>query len=577
MAYLNELPPCLLLKVFSYLPISEVIRLKLVCKAWQEISAFVRFKSLSIYRYDFEKVEEQPLIKPERFPENFDLYINDFEKFFRSTGPMVNKVQRLVVCLYAHPVNYENKRLEKFLHRFRLLEELELRVLGFDYFPDGAYPTFSLKLKRLRKLEINYKYRIIKLDCPQLSYLDVEKSNLSTCRIRYPEKLRTLVVSKSSLNRYNFRRFVNLRNLVLDLYFGIINEFTGTFFAGLPKSLRRLAFFFGGPFRTRYLNWLNFEDYLNKSYTTDREDSCLRVFYLGIELSLSRFTDIEREPLPAMPDENSKFMLANLASSVDANFCLNDQIDYETLERHLPSFDPFYEKLHPDCPYLCLDISENVTDHVGPLKLIEKSKASILSITAAFPRSFYERLAEIGSSSIQSLTLNAASFNAEPGVLDFLLRMNGLYEAVVENCPPLPLTEILDLLISAFEKLKNLIFLNFFCEKSFWSNVLLSEYFILAVRYRNEDGVEKSIERTCEFERNEQNGLDVLRYLNARLKQNSHLRAPDTNQIWEGLESLFLTEELEHQAWQDRFAFRAIKNYTKAIPIYCYDSPRESP
>ena len=48
MVQLSDLPPCLLLKIFSYLPIRDVIRIKLVCKAWQEISCYFRLKSLSL-------------------------------------------------------------------------------------------------------------------------------------------------------------------------------------------------------------------------------------------------------------------------------------------------------------------------------------------------------------------------------------------------------------------------------------------------------------------------------------------------------------------------------------------------
>ena len=77
--------------------------------------------------------------------------------------------------------------------------------------------------------------------------------------------------------------------------------------------------------------------------------------------------------------------------------------------------------------------------------------------------------------------------------------------------------------------------------------------------------------RTCEFKRyGPTNELDILRYLNARLKQNSRPRAPnlEPNQLREQLNFLFLTDELKHQAQLGRSAINVIRDYTKAIPIY---------
>ena len=56
----------------------------------------------------------------------------------------------------------------------------------------------------------------------------------------------------------------------------------------------------------------------------------------------------------------------------------------------------------------------------------------------------------------------------------------------------------------------------------------------------------------------EKNGLDVLRYMIARLKQNGGLRASNAklNQLRDRLEFLFLTEELHRQPQLDRFAFK---------------------
>lgn len=66
------------------------------------------------------------------------------------------------------------------------------------------------------------------------------------------------------------------------------------------------------------------------------------------------------------------------------------------------------------------------------------------------------------------------------------------------------------------------------------------------------------------------NELGILRYMNARLKQNNRLRASNSepNQLNDQLEFLSLIDELEHQEQLDRSATKAIEKYTKAIPIY---------
>lgn len=117
-----------------------MVRIKLVCKAWHETSACVRFKSLSFYRVDDEGEKN----------ENFDLHLNDFQNFLKSTGPMFSGVQRLVVRLSAEPINYENNRMQNLLNGFERLEELELDVNDFSHSLDFAgYPKLTLELKRL--------------------------------------------------------------------------------------------------------------------------------------------------------------------------------------------------------------------------------------------------------------------------------------------------------------------------------------------------------------------------------------------------------------------------------------------
>ena len=555
------------MKAFSYLPIGEVIRLKLVCKAWQEISAFVRFKSLSFYRYyDYEDVEDL-FTKSKRFPKNYDLYVNDFEKFFRSTRPMVSGVQRLVVCLYDHPVNFENNRLEKFLHRFQLLEELKVNVipvfsaisLDLRRLPIPTHRTLALELNRLRKLHLDCRWiteLTIELNCPQLSYLDTE--TVENCRISYPEKLRTLALKQAS-NRTDFRKFVNLKNLIIN-HGCDIRWLTQAFVARLPESLRRLIFFTWVYFQDCYSNSQDFEEHLRKSYAIDQEHPNLRIFFQGIEVSSNQFPINEGEFLRF----HFGFMVANLADSVDANPCLNYNMDYDTIAK-LPTFDLFYKKMHPDYPSSSITIYDNVADEDRLFKFLKRMEPCYLEINyIVFPRPFFDRLAKIN---LNGLDFSASKLGNEPDALDFLLRMNGLRSVTVRNCS-LALTECLDFMVTAFERIESLDYFDFDWRPSFSFSFSLTNSSSLNLWCTGESGCRQDMYRSCKFKQYGQK--DVFRYLNTKLKQNGRLKAPNVKQpqLSDQLKLLFSIDELKRQEQLDHSAIKAIKNYTKAIPIY---------
>src|SRR5699024_11188585 len=128
-------------------------------------------------------------------------------------------------------------------------------------------------------------------------------------------------------------------------------------------------------------------------------------------LSLSRFLDNERDPplLPRITNKNFEFMISNLANSVDENVYFYE-LEYNTVEKHLSTFDQLYKKMYPDPRCLRIDVDESVTDQSRLLEIIEKLQPSSLTLTALFSRPFYERLAETVSPYIRALHLNAASF-----------------------------------------------------------------------------------------------------------------------------------------------------------------------
>ena len=583
MIHLNELPVCLLVEIFSYLPIGEVLRLKLVCKAWRELSTLVRFKSLSFYRYDYEE-ELISFIRPPPFPENYDLHLNDFELFFQSAGRMVSGVRRLRIGLFSHPVNYANNRLENFVNRFQLLEELVLNVFDADddEHIEEPYPVFSLKLRRLRKLQLQFAYRVLDLDCPELNYLDLKGPMLENGHIRYPEKLRTLIDLETIdvVNNVNlFRKFVNLKNLVFDLKSKVnqINSFNRTFFEALPQSLQRLIFINLAGFRWIDSEWMDLEDYLRRTYEIEQDSPGLRIFCLGIELSLSRFTAEEREPLPLDTHvERSQFPIANLANSVDANICLQELINFAWIEEQLPTFDLLYQKIYSDHPYLHMTLYGHVANKPQLFQFIERVKPMDLKIRCVFPRSFFERLAKVGAPFILSLNFDAANLRFGPSALNFLLSMTRLNSATIFNCP-LTLTESLDLIIAVVEKRKSPFTFTITWGSSVWFHFSTKPFagHNMDLRYNDADGAEQTVSRSFDLERYEWiDELDVLRYVNVKLKSRPRtqwIEGRNARQFRDLLEFFFLTDELNQQAALDLFAFKMIEHYARAIPIYLGD------
>ena len=544
MIQLNELPPCLLVEIFSYLPINEVIRLKMVCKHWREISCYVRLKSLSVYQYDPKVRHDEFYLRYCKRYTTFDLQVNDFERFLKSTEQLLIGLKRLV-CLFAEPLKNERDRMQDFLNRFRRLEELQIKALR--PYELKSRIQFTLQLERLKKLFLRYTDATFDLNCPELSYVDVW--SLEFCRICYPEKLRTLV-SADRFEEDQIGKFVNLKNLIV-LKIRDLNSIPRTFFEALPKSLQKLIFFERKMYNQRFSNQYNLEDCFRAQYGIDQEDSSgLRVFYLGVEIDLSRFISPGRVPNGVGVENFPNFLVTNLANSVNANVWF-DHIDYNAFERLLPTFDPLYEKIysvHANCDIV---LKESVTDQVRLFEFIQKVKPACLKFhrEAVFPHPFYDRITEICSSYIRGICFDAGSLESEPAGLDFLLKMTELEFITVLNSQ-LPVIQSLEFMIAAFEKIESL---NTFDFK--WLFIFRALSIRLSYYISDKDGDRQWKRMSACFD-DDENEMDVLRGMVARLKQKRALRAPnitpEQNES-EDLEELYSMIQILDEQYEKRF------------------------
>ena len=570
---LNELPLHVLVKIFSYLPIREMVRIKLVCKLWQELAGCVRYKSLSLCQPNSEskKLDKYFLRRRLRYEKDFDLYLNDLEKFSKSTGRIVSSVQRLMACLPGSSLDYVSIRfVESYLNGFKSLEELELTVLG-PLFGFVHFFKLVLNLERLRKLFVRFYQIAFELNCPELCHLDVW--DLKNYQICHPEKLRTLMAMARLDEEEDIGKFVNLKNLIIRSNYEFTNPIRRRFVERLPKNLKLLVFF---PFeleRAPFWDDRNLEDYFCDHYpidSVDQEGSSLRVFCFGIEIDLAQLTGPERERFPKNyfnAKSLTEFLLTSLVKSVDANACFHC-IQYEMIESRLPTFEQLYRKIYSDHPYCTVNLEDYVADQARLFAFIDRVKPAKLCFMdkAIFPRSFYDSLVGICSSSLKYISFDASDLGSEPDQFDFLFKMTQLECIMIENCN-LAISQCLDFVIAAFENLENLETFRF--DAWFYIDAGIFLRIVWPCIEQNGTGCYTILRLSFYYEL-EGKEVDILKYLNAKLKHRCGQMA--TNEKLDRrdyqIQLFFLTHELERQLRINLFVPRMVLNYTKATPIY---------
>ena len=422
---LNSLPLEVHLKIFSFLPVRDVMKIRRVCKLWNGlIDSEFKFRRLQCYQL---------------FRSNKS---NDYSDFnFESTRSFLNYVSN---DLKFSRVNYLNavlvpkacelKNAFDFLNSFKFLKEAKFECYLFGFFRNNAaaevQKQFVVSLNRLEKADFDFDFAIresnvsVVLDLPRLLCLSIGLS-LTAITIRHPEKLRTLATSSLFDGGLDYSQFTSLT----DIYTtgSDVRSISASFLEKLP-GLRELHL----------------------------SDSCLpannplpepsfgkakpKIFFFGFEFSAREF-HLNGEQWPNSfnefdsTEDSVRFIARNLHRSIDNNQFI-DSIDYNLIAGELDDTEMFSvmpQKI-PEIYLLC--ISGAVADENRLLKFIVKFKAKHLSFKrTSLSQRFFEKLAESGTFILNLEIGTEPTMNILAGDFDFIFKLKNLSSLRLEDCP----------------------------------------------------------------------------------------------------------------------------------------------
>ena len=364
---MDFLPPEIKLKIFNQLPIRDSIKYRQVCKDWLVIIDCLKYANLDFCVSSNERSEEKD------FEKDVDLWILNFEKFFRSVtiDPKFRHIKEMSAkgCL----PNVEN--LDVFINHFDGLEELYL-----DY--DGSLMKFVLNLKFLKKLRFDCKpnqdiISIYILETPSLTHLMT--GELSNVEIRYPDQIKCLGVKN---NTSNLAKFKNLEILIIIDYFTERSNIS-KLSADLLQQLPQLKRVYAG------CNSIN-----NKlAQTTIDKNTDLQVYYYGFRINSDLFGNFDWTMEKNSNDvERTSFIARNYAKSIDDN-PYTFSLDYTQLLKEFDQNVPndFWGKVSK---FDSIRI-RNLEDEVKILNFLDSNKPmQVLIENSTLSRSFLEQLSQ---------------------------------------------------------------------------------------------------------------------------------------------------------------------------------------
>lgn len=179
-----DLPPEILCKLFKHLRLSDLLKLKSVCKFWNQLISYNVKVARLLVDADLEIAERwchpnRPFAEPELCEP--DLFVTHCKR------PILSQLK----CLKLDNRREYGNKLHCFpaikLNCFRLLEQLEINYLPCE--------PVKLTFPNLRILSLNWRNSKIdvELDCPKLSVLQYgERDDKDLLRVKQPETIRVL-------------------------------------------------------------------------------------------------------------------------------------------------------------------------------------------------------------------------------------------------------------------------------------------------------------------------------------------------------------------------------------------------
>ena len=161
--YINRRPNELLHKIFSALPLTEVIPLELVCKKWKWIQELVLVRVHAVSGCDFDFVWEYPdfywllFYRPLNFdaisftPKRKDSLVRPRDHMLTSIDFFLRKMPN-VTCLSLYGLNINFETVQLLCNTWNNLQELNLFPLDTNTFNNDRFCRLMMQMKSLRRL-----------------------------------------------------------------------------------------------------------------------------------------------------------------------------------------------------------------------------------------------------------------------------------------------------------------------------------------------------------------------------------------------------------------------------------------
>ena len=428
----NRLPLIVQLKIFSFLPASDVLKFRRVCKQWMAlINSEFKLKTLRCSR---------PLKFLKKDNGYWDFYFKSTKTFSEHirNDPRFSGVKYLDALLFLRN-DFEIEDLQDafdFLNTFEFLEKTKFTCYPLNYPSDNDQAVerkqLAVRLNRLKEACFRWKdySSIVSVVLNLPSLLCLQLDSLEGVTIEHPGQLRVLMTG-SLFKGIDYSGFKNLEKICTNA--SDIHLISASFIEKLP-SLKEL----------HLDNFYHHFDacLLNPPLTHQTRQTSPRIFYYGFEISLREITLDRSRQWPNLCDyfresteENDEFIIRNRYRSSDNNQFV-ESIRFNQMVNELDDSELFGLIPQKFPKIKRLDLNGRIVDECRLLKFMGQFKISHLSLErTCLPKSFSRKLAE-NCPFIQALEIGTEpTMSILSGDFDFVFNFTKLYSIRFKDCP----------------------------------------------------------------------------------------------------------------------------------------------